>query len=151
MLFASARLWADSGLQVVYIVLGFAGWWQWLRGGRERTPLPVGRAGGGAVLGCLIFVVVGTGGLTAGLRVVHDAAPFLDALTTSLSLAAQWLLNAKRLENWFFWIAADLIYIPLYAVRRLELTAIVYVLFLGLCFAGLRGWLRTIAAEEAAA
>lgn len=29
-LFLSARLYADSGLQVVYIVLGFAGWWQWL-------------------------------------------------------------------------------------------------------------------------
>jgi hypothetical protein len=28
-LFASARLWADASLQIVYIVLGFVGWWQW--------------------------------------------------------------------------------------------------------------------------
>ncbi len=33
-LFLSARLYADSGLQVVYIVLGFTGWWQWMHGGR---------------------------------------------------------------------------------------------------------------------
>src|SRR5580658_7882814 len=42
-LFASARLWADSGLQVMYIALGFAGWWQWLHGGANRTRLTVGR------------------------------------------------------------------------------------------------------------
>jgi nicotinamide mononucleotide transporter len=43
-LFASARLWADSGLQIMFIVLGFVGWWQWLYGGERRTPLVVGRA-----------------------------------------------------------------------------------------------------------
>ena len=38
-LFLSSRLFADSGLQVVYIALGFAGWWQWLRGGQDRSRL----------------------------------------------------------------------------------------------------------------
>ena len=32
-LFATSRLWADSSLQVLYIALGFVGWWQWLHGG----------------------------------------------------------------------------------------------------------------------
>jgi len=74
------------------------------------------------------------------LRATHDVAPFWDAVTTSLSLAAQWLLNAKRIENWVFWIAADCIYVPLYAVKRLDLTAVVYVLFLVMCVAGIRSW-----------
>ena len=43
-LFLSARLWADGALQVVFIVLGVIGWWQWLRGGAGRTELEVGRA-----------------------------------------------------------------------------------------------------------
>ena len=74
------------------------------------------------------------------LRAADDTAPFWDALTTALSIAAQWLLNARRLETWFFWIAADCIYMPLYVVKRLDLTAAVYVLFLGLCVAGFRSW-----------
>jgi nicotinamide mononucleotide transporter len=139
-LFASSRLWADSSLQVLYIVLGFIGWWQWLHGGTERSSREVGRAPGVAIGVGLVFIVLGTWGLTLLLGAAHDIAPFWDALTTRLSLVAQALLNWKKIEIWRFWIAADVIYVPLYVVKRLDLTAIVYVLFLGLCFAGLRQW-----------
>jgi nicotinamide mononucleotide transporter len=147
-LFASARLFADSGLQVVYIVLGFAGWWQWLRGGPERSRLIVARAGWPLLAGCAVFVVLGTWGLTVLLDAAHDIAPFWDALTTAVSLAAQFLLNCKRIENWAFWIAADVVYVPLYVVKRLDLTAIVYVLFLGMCFAGVRAWRHALRAAS---
>lgn len=141
-LFATARLWADSGLQVVYIVLGFAGWWQWLHGGPERTHLFVGRSPRWIFVAAIAFIGFGTWGLTNLLGAAHDIAPFWDALTTCLSLVAQGLLNWKKIENWYYWIAADVIYIPLYVVKRLDLTAIVYVLFLFLCFLGLQAWRR---------
>jgi nicotinamide mononucleotide transporter len=143
-LFLSARLYADSGLQVVYIVLGFAGWWQWLHGGRDRARLEVARSGGWLLAGCAAFVLAATWGLTVLLRAADDISPFWDALTTAISLAAQFLLNAKKIENWAFWIAADLIYVPLYLVKRLDLTALVYLLFLGLCAAGVTGWRRAL-------
>jgi nicotinamide mononucleotide transporter len=54
------------------------------------------------------------------------------------------LLNAKRLENWALWIMADVIYVPLYVVKRLDLTAMVYVLFLALCLAGVTRWRRAL-------
>lgn len=139
-MFASARLFADSGLQVVYIVLGFAGWWQWLHGGPERSRLTVARSGWPLLGCCVVFVVVATGGLTVLLDAAHDIAPFWDALTTAVSLAAQFLLNCKRIENWAFWIAADVVYIPLYVLKRLDLTAVVYILFLALCITGVGLW-----------
>jgi nicotinamide mononucleotide transporter len=140
-LFLTARLWADGGLQVVYIVLGFIGWWQWLHGGKDRTALVVGRATPRTLAACVGFVMVATWGLTLLLRAAHDVAPFWDALTTAISLAAQYLLNAKKVETWLFWMTADIVYIPLYTVKRLDLTAVVYVLFLGLTVVGLRAWL----------
>jgi nicotinamide mononucleotide transporter len=137
-----ARLYADSALQVVYIALGFAGWWQWLHRGQARGRLVVTRSRRGLLAACMVFVLVATWGLTVVLRAAHDIAPFWDALTTTLSLSAQFLLNAKKIENWAFWIAADLIYVPLYVVKRLDLTAIVYVLFLGMCVGGVGAWRR---------
>jgi nicotinamide mononucleotide transporter len=141
-LFASSRLWADSALQIMFIALGVIGWWQWLFGGAGRTALVVRRATPRVLPASVAAVVVGTFGLTLLLRATDDAAPFWDALTTALSLVAQWLLNTKKIETWYFWIAADCIYVPLYLSRDLNLTAAIYLLFLGLCLAGLRSWRR---------
>ncbi|WP_280639565.1 nicotinamide riboside transporter PnuC [Mycolicibacterium farcinogenes] len=99
---------------------------------------------------CAVFLVLGTGMLFVILTAANDAAPFLDAVTTCLSLVAQWLLNTRRLETWYFWIAADCIFIPLYLSQGLILTAAVYLLFLGLCVAGLRAWTRELAPADAA-
>src|SRR3712207_642753 len=43
-LFAGARLYGDAGLQVLYVALGFQGWYLWLRGGENHTALRVSRA-----------------------------------------------------------------------------------------------------------
>ena len=150
-LFLSARLYADSGLQVVYIAAGFAGWWQWRPGGQRRRGLVVARSGWRLLAAWAVFAVAATWGLTIALGAAHDIAPFWDALTTALALAAQFLLNAKRIENWVFWMAADVVYVPLYVVKRLDLTAIVYVLFLALCFAGAAAWRRALPVNGPAA
>lgn len=150
-LFLAARLYADSGLQVVYLVLGFTGWWQWLHGGEQRGRLVVSRSGPWLLAACLAFVALATWGLTVVLTAAHDVAPFWDAVTTAISLAAQFLLNCKKIGNWAFWIAADLIYIPLYVVKRLDLTALVYVLFLGMCVLGVTAWRRAMRAPAVSA
>src|SRR5215470_7580706 len=63
-LFATARLWADSSLQILYIVLGFVGWWQWLHGGPRRTRLVVGRCPRWVFAAAAAFLVFGAWGLT---------------------------------------------------------------------------------------
>jgi len=143
-LFAGARLFADAALQIVYIALGFQGWYLWLRGGENRTPLKVERASLKLLAGVAAFVVAATAGLTIFLRYVQDSAPFLDALTTALSLGAQYLLNRKAIENWLLWMAADVIYIYLYFAKGLQLTAVLYFVLLCMCVAGLRSWLKTM-------
>ena len=137
-LFVDARLYADAGLQVVYVVLGFMGWWVWAM--RSRGPLVVERASFRLLLWTTLGVGAATLVLVPVLRAAHGAAPGWDALTTSMSLGAQLLLNLKRLETWFVWIAVDLIYVPLYFSRDLNLTALVYIVFLGLCVEGWRQW-----------
>jgi nicotinamide mononucleotide transporter len=83
-----------------------------------------------------------TAGLTVYLRHVADAMPCWDAFTTALSLCAQWLLNKKYLENWHFWIAVDVLYVPMYAYKDLYLTSVLYVVFLVMAMMGLLEWLR---------
>lgn len=143
-LFWRARLFADFGLQGVYFVLGLWGWWQWLHGGRNRAPLPVSRTRPAEWIAVSAFLIIGTWGLRELLVAVNGSAPFWDALTTVICLAAQYLLCRKRMENWFFWIAADVIYVPLYLSRNLPLTALLYAGFIVLCILGLKRWKKEL-------
>ena len=105
-LFFEARLFGDATLQIVYLLLGVQGWYNWLHGGKNRTALHVTRASLRVLLLVCGFVVVATIALVWALRSANGSAPLLDAFTTVLSLAAQYLLNRKALENWAFWIVA---------------------------------------------
>lgn len=150
-LFAGARLYGDAALQILYVALGLQGWYLWLRGGENRTALAVGRAPRRLLLWTAAFVVAGTAAMTFALRALKDSAPLLDAFTTVLSLAAQYLLNRKAVENWLLWMAADVVYVYLYLSRGMVLTAVLYSVFFCLCVAGLRGWRRSLARREARA
>ncbi|HEY0072811.1 MAG TPA: nicotinamide riboside transporter PnuC [Abditibacteriaceae bacterium] len=143
--FWQSRLFADMGLQGVYVVLGVVGWYAWLHGGQQRQPLKVQRAPRWLLGVVVVAVVLGTILMKWHLTRMGGAAPLWDALTTSLSLAAQYLLTRKFLENWAFWILADLIYIPLYWSRGLMLTSVLYLVFLLLCVTGIQQWRRSMA------
>jgi nicotinamide mononucleotide transporter len=141
LVFWSAGLYADAGLQILYVLLGFYGWWAWIYGGTERTQLAVRATTRNEWLAQAVAGVVLTAGLWLFLdRLTSSTVPFADALTTALSLLATYGQSRKLVENWWLWIAADLIYIPLYGYKHLWLTSILYVAFLALCVAGLRAW-----------
>ena len=140
-LFWTAGIYADAGLQIVYMGLALYGWWAWLRGGVEHTALTVTRTTRSQWLVLGVLGVLGTAGLTVLLDTATDSTvPLPDAITTVLSLLATWGQARKKLESWWLWIAADVIYIPLYAYKDLWLTAVLYVGFLALCVVGLRNW-----------
>jgi nicotinamide mononucleotide transporter len=66
--------------------------------------------------------------------------PWPDAILTSLSLGAQWMVAKVRRENWWIWIVVNAAYIPLYIYKSLPLTAGLYLVFLLLAVHGLRTW-----------
>lgn len=139
-LFWHGRLYADAVLQIVYFGLGIYGWWNWRYGGVNRSELWVSQTKRWEWIAVALFVPLATIGIRELLISFKGAAPLLDALTTVLSLAAQYLLCRKRLEHWFIWITADLIYIPLYFSRDLPLIGVLYFGFLVMCIIGLLQW-----------
>lgn len=138
--FYQSRLFADAGLQVIYFVLGIMGWRLWLRAGELRSALQISRATAVESWLLIAFVVGATAALWQLAHRIGGSASFWDALTTSLSLASQWLLNRKRVETWIGWIVVDVIYVPLYIYKDLYLTAILYAVFLVMAVIGLRTW-----------
>ena len=143
LLFWQARLYGDTALQVVYVGLQVYGWWQWRHGGAGRRELAISRTSAGLWL--RLGLIAGAAFVPAGWllgRYTDTDVPWWDAGPTISSLIAQWLLTRKKLENWWVWIATDLAYVPLYAYKKLYLTAGLYGVFLLLCVLGARRWTR---------
>jgi nicotinamide mononucleotide transporter len=130
MLFFGARLYADMTLQFFFIAISAMGWWMWLKGD-AGSPLPIRRAPPRLLLAMMLA------GLAVGLgygwllhRFTNAYAPFVDSTVLVLSVIGQLLLMRRMYENWFVWIAVNLISVPLYLSRDLRLTALLYACYL---------------------
>lgn len=145
-LFWGERLYLDASLQVVYLVLGAAGWYWWLRGGTGRAELAVSRTRRAEAVALAVVGVAATVLLWWLMVRVDDAAPLPDAVTTVVSLIAQYMLTRKLLGSWYLWIAVDVAYVALYAYKELYLTAALQPLFIVMCVIGLRGWRASLQA-----
>ena len=147
-LFAASRLYGEATLQLLFIAVAFWGWWQWLRGrAGDGAPLQVHRMSGSQI--------AAVGGLTLlawpliGLVLQHHTdsdVPYLDALPTAGSVAGQFLLGRKLIENWLVWLAVNLFSVGLFAVKGLWLTTLLYALFALLSVAGWRAWRARLSA-----
>jgi len=149
--FYRAGLMGDAGLQVVYFVLACLGWYMWLYGGERRTALRVGRTSTQELSLVIVLIAVGTVMLWKVLHVFGGSTTFFDGLTTAMSLGAQWLTIRKKLESWIFWIVVNVIYVPLYIYKDLNLTAILYAVFLCMAVIGFVQWQKTYRAAALAA
>jgi nicotinamide mononucleotide transporter len=144
-IFYESKLYADMGLQAVYFVLQFYGWYQWLHGGEKRQELPVSRTPRRLLFLLAALGALGTVGLGWVLRTYTDAAiPYWDSTATAFSLVAQWMLARKFLENWLFWIGVDVLSVGIYVYKELYPTAVLYAIFLVMAATGFVQWKKTL-------
>ena len=150
--FAQSKLYADAALQVVFLGQGIYGWLQWTRSAAnvaEPELIDVLQPTQRGLLGAII--VVASVGIGAGLSRYTDASrPFVDATVSVLSLAANWLLARRMLENWAVWLAADILYVGLFISKELFASAALYTVFLILALGGWRSWRRAMAPTASA-
>ena len=148
-IFFESRLYAESGLQVFFILAnawGWIVWWRSLAGQRDDGRVAVRWLDWRSRIAWLAV----TAALSLNLgwlmhRYTNAALPFADSAIAGASVAAQILLGYRRIENWVLWIAIDVAAIALYLNRALYPTAGLYAAMLVMSLFGLREW---IAAEQ---
>ncbi len=77
---------------------------------------------------------------SGSLHEFRKSTPFLDTFTTGLAFTGMWLMANKKIENWIFWIAVNIVSVPLYFVKGYGFTGIQYFIFLILAFLGYNEW-----------
>lgn len=149
LIFFENRLYAESGLQIFFILANVWGWTLWRRAARTGTDnarIPVRWLDWRSRV---VWLAV-TAALSLNLgwamhRYTNAVMPFADSAIAGASVAAQILLGYRRIENWLLWIAVDVAAITLYIHRGLYPTGGLYAGMLVMSLFGLREW---IAAER---
>jgi len=139
-LFYNQHLYADTLQQIVYLILISYGWFFW-NCKQKETILPVSRSSNKLLLYCF-FLAIFVSALIGTLLYSYTKAsfPWLDATATSASFVAQWLIAKKKIENWFIWMAVNIIYIGIYINKELYLYSILFLVYFILAIWGHKQW-----------
>ena len=145
--FLVSKLYADMGLQLYYVVISIYGWYEWLHGSRSvksevlkvsRLSLKLGLVL--AAVSIFIFLLI--------WYILNDytdsPVPMADALATSLSIVATWMLARKILEHWLVWIFVDTFSIGLFWYKDLLPTVILFVVYTVMAIVGFIEWKKEL-------
>ena len=145
---ARAHLPMQSVLNGYYVVMSVYGWFSWTRnaeqqGGRIfRWPLRR------HLLAFALIAVVSA--VSARLLAVtaQDDWPLLDSVTTWTSFLATWMVARSVLENWCYWIAADVIMVYLYLQQGHAPSAGLFAGYIVVASLGFRSWLQRFRQQQ---
>lgn len=132
----------QSVLQAYYVVMAVYGWISWTRNAAEQEGRifrwPLRRH----LLAIALILTVSLLSARVLAAETHAAWPLLDSVTTWTSFLATWLVARSVLENWCYWIAADVIMVFLFLRQGYVPTAGLFASYIIVAIFGFRAWLR---------
>ncbi len=143
-LFMQAKLYMESLLNGFYFGMAIYGWRVWKKGLGDLAELPVSvwpLSTHIVAMAVIAALSLSTGYLLE--RYTDAVYPYIDSMTTYSAVWATFLLARKVLENWWYWLAIDLVSIVIYWSRELPVTALLFVIYVLLIPFGLAAWTRS--------
>jgi nicotinamide mononucleotide transporter len=149
--FYKSALYAAMSLQVYYVLISIYGWYFWLRGKNSNNKLQARvqkinkqfllRIGAVTLLiyGFILFILI---------NFSDSDVPFMDSLTTSLSITATWMLARKYIEHWIIWIFVDIVSSGLYIYKNLWPTVVLFSVYTVMAFIGYVEWKKDLKSEN---
>ncbi len=144
-LFIEAKLYMESVLNAFYLVMAGYGWTVWSSGGSDGQDRPVVKWSLNIHLVAIVTVVILSTVNGILLSAYSDAAfPYIDSLTTWFAIWATFLVARKVLENWWYWLVIDIASIFIYWSRDLQLTGLLFVVYVIMIPFGLISWSKSL-------
>ena len=140
-LYYQKGLYADCGMEFYYLAMTVYGYWRWVHGGTAKQELPIRHFPRRLVLPWMLLI----GAVWAIIywllvTFTNSNVPLADSFTTALSIVGIWALAHKYLEQWFIWIAVDVVTSALYFYKDIPFKASLYALYVIIAIAGFIKW-----------
>ena len=140
-LYYQKGLYADCGMEFYYLAMTVYGYWKWIHGTASKEALPITHFPRRLVLPWLtIIAVVWAAIYWLLVTFTNSNVPLADSFTTALSIVGIWALAHKYLEQWFIWIAVDVVTCVLYFYKDIPFKASLYALYVVIAIMGYFKW-----------
>lgn len=148
-LYYQKGLYADCGMEFYYLSMTIYGSICWARGTHKKTALPIRHFPTRLILPW-IAIICAVWALIYWLLVTFTDSnvPLADSFTTALSIIGIWALAHKYLEQWFIWIAVDVVTSALYFYKDIPFKASLYALYVIIAIMGYFKWKRLMKEER---
>ncbi len=142
-----AGLYAESALNVYYLVMSIYGWIFWLsKNGKQEVKISWSNKREWAIT--LIIVFAGWLVLYVLLKKFTTSnVPFWDSFASATAWAGMWLLARRKIENWIWLNISNLVAIPLLCYKKLPMLALLTLFLFVIAFWGYFEW-RAIYCKE---
>ena len=148
-LFVEAKLYMESLLNVFYVAMAGYGWYVWTSGRDDSHKKPVVVWPVKIHLGAIVVAMFLSAASGYWLSSYSDAAfPYVDSLTTWFAIWATFLVARKVLENWWYWLLIDIASVFIYWSRDLQLTSMLFVVYVVMIPLGLISWTKSMHAQK---
>jgi nicotinamide mononucleotide transporter len=137
------QLIGDMMINGYYFVMSLYGWYIWTRKIDSEHVTPISKTtkneqflGGVIFITTLLMVFV----VYQTFEMWTSWVAYVDTFTTALFFVGMWLMAKRKIENWIFWIIADIISVPLYFYKGFTFTSLQYLGFTILAIFGFLAW-----------
>jgi len=143
-----AGLFAESLLNVYYVVMSIYGWWYWVK---KKNYLPVKISYCSRKDWIIVTGIVGAAFLLLAIwlgRFTSSTFPKWDAWVSATAWAGMWLLAKRKIENWLLLNISNAFAIPLLFYKQLPLYAGLTIFLFVIAIFGYFDWKKDIAIDK---
>ena len=141
------QLIGDMMINGYYFIMSLYGWYIWTRKVDFEHVTPISRTtkreqfiGSLIFIATLIFVFM----VYQFFDMWKGWVAYVDTLTTALFFVGMWLMAKRKIENWIFWIVADIISVPLYFYKGFTFSSLQYLGFTIIAIFGFLVWKKLL-------
>jgi nicotinamide mononucleotide transporter len=145
---AKGHLFGEVSVNVYYTIMNVYGWYLWLQKDEQHhTLLHVTFSDSRWWTYQLLFFAAFYFIIYFSLNYLKEtfapgAIPMADAFASATAFTGMWLMTKKKVESWYWWIATNIVSIPLYFVKQYVFTSVYYLVLLVMAVFGLITWMQ---------
>lgn len=145
---AKGHLFGEVSVNIYYTIMSIYGWYLWLKKDKGQHPVLHIRFSDRTWWRYqIVFFLVCFAAVYISLTLLKtyfsaETIPLADGFATAAAFTGMWLMAKKKVESWYWWIATNIVSVPLYFVKLYVFTSVYYCVLLVMAVFGLITWMQ---------